>query len=134
MTDMELRSNIIALLKKNIGFGIELFSKLWIDELENGDYRVSYEDKDEFISSDAKKAVDYFLKRREELQLGYDFEREPEVSCPECGTLHQKVRPGKTQPDCECHNKCKNCSDGQIQYRSTGTHLGYFCDKCGESK
>jgi hypothetical protein len=79
----ELRSIIISLLRQKIGFGVELFDVLSIDELEDGTFRI-LDQRDwtqeickgeEYIFKDVKKAVDKFLALRQERQLGYDFER-----------------------------------------------------------
>lgn len=54
--------------------------------------------------------------------------------CPECGQAFQIVRPGKSQPVCDCHENCP-CG-GRITYhppedsKYTGIS-GYFCDRCG---
>jgi hypothetical protein len=79
---MELRSIIISLLRQGMGFGVELFDVLSIDELEDGTFRVldqrNWEEEickgEEHIFKDVKEAVDKFLALREERQLGYDFE------------------------------------------------------------
>ncbi len=81
----EIRSNIIAILRSGLGIGVELFDLLSIDQLENGKYRIldqrdtgkSVNDPGviEFIHDDVKKAVDHFLKIREERKLGFDFEK-----------------------------------------------------------
>lgn len=31
------------------------------------------------------------------------------VRCPHCNTLHHAVRPGKTQPACDCEDVCGVC-------------------------
>lgn len=80
---MELRSIIISLLRQGMGFGVELFDVLSIDELEDGTYRIldqrNWEEEickgEEHIFKDVKEAVDKFLALRAERQLGYDFER-----------------------------------------------------------
>lgn len=80
---LELRSIIISLLRQGMGFGVELFNVLSIDELEDGSFRIlDQRDTDadicageEYIFTDVKEAVDKFLALREERQLGYDFER-----------------------------------------------------------
>lgn len=81
--EIETRSMIIALLKKGIGFGIEIFGLLSIDTLENGDVRVMNQLNDEghiedgvekiFAAKDVKKAVDYFLAIRRKRKLGFDL-------------------------------------------------------------
>lgn len=81
--EVETRSLIIALLKKNIGFGIEVFGLLSIDTLEDGKIRVINQIDEEssieqgvekiFLPKDIKKAVDYFLKLRRDRKLGFDL-------------------------------------------------------------
>ncbi len=81
--DVETRSIIIALLRKDIGFGIELFGLLSIDKLENGNIRVINQTNEEesietgtekiFAAKDIKKAVDYFLLLRRKRKLGFDL-------------------------------------------------------------
>lgn len=81
--DPELRSIIIALLRKNMGFAVEMYGVLSIGNMEDGRYSIldqrdfdkSIEDGDEMIFNDVKKAVDCFLRIRDERQLGFDFER-----------------------------------------------------------
>lgn len=80
--DIELRSLLIAILKRRIGLGVEAFGLLSIDELEQNQYRVLDQrdpdgdicDGDETIFKSPKAAVEYFLKVREERKLGFDFE------------------------------------------------------------
>lgn len=81
--DVELRSLLIALLKKRKGIGIDFFGILQIDDLENGHVRVlDQRDLDqeliygtEYSFKDVKEGVDFFLAVRSERQLGYDFDR-----------------------------------------------------------
>lgn len=80
--EMELRSQIISLLKRKIGFGVDLFGLLSIEEMKDGTFRVleqedenaPLEDGDETNFKSVKSAVDYFLKIRDERKLGYDFD------------------------------------------------------------
>jgi hypothetical protein len=80
--DSELRSIIIALLKKNIGFGVEICGLLSIDGLEDGRYRIldqrdpekSIDEGEEMIFKSLKSAVDCFLRIRDERKLGFDYE------------------------------------------------------------
>jgi hypothetical protein len=82
-SDVELRSLLIALLKKRKGIGIDLFGVLQIDDQENGHVRVLDQrewDQDitkgaEYLFQDVKKGVDFFLEIRKERKLGYDFYR-----------------------------------------------------------
>lgn len=81
--DPELRSIIIALLRKNIGFAVEIYGVLSVGTMEDGRYSIfdqrdfdkNLEDGDELIFKDVKNAVDCFLRIRDERQLGFDFER-----------------------------------------------------------
>ena len=54
--------------------------------------------------------------------------------CPECGAKHMTVRPGKTQPSCDCDNICV-CGN-RIEYHCEENEkwpnfFGYYCSKCG---
>lgn len=83
LEDTELRSLIIALLKKRRGFGVDLFGLLSIEDLEDGTIRIfdqrdhlkSLEDGEEMIHHHVKAAVEHFLTIRRERRLGYDYER-----------------------------------------------------------
>ena len=81
-TSKEVRSNIIALLRSNIGFGIEIFELLSVGQAEDGSFLV-YDQRDatkslyegkEWQFKDVKDAVDKFLEIRDERKLGFDFE------------------------------------------------------------
>lgn len=80
----KIKESITHLLIFNIGFGVELFLSLSIDQLEDGRFRIFDQrdwDKDlcngkEYIFEDVNEAVEKFLTIREERELGYDFERE----------------------------------------------------------
>lgn len=65
-------------------FGIELFTDLWIDRLEDGRFRVSRNDNGEMTSeeifNDVREAVNYYLDLRDDLKLGLDYESEPGTS------------------------------------------------------
>jgi hypothetical protein len=69
----EIKSHICALLSSGVGFNIELFGMLSIDELEDGRYRI-FSEIEEFISEDVSVAVDKFLDERQKRELGYDRE------------------------------------------------------------
>lgn len=43
--------------------------------------------------------------------------------CPKCGMEDQIVRPGKTQPNCDCHLKC-HCGD-TMTYHYPGSDPQY---------
>ncbi len=69
---------ISQILKCGIGYGIELFSMLYIHELENGSFAVGYESSDERwekIFKEPKKAAQFFVNQRNILELGFDFEQ-----------------------------------------------------------
>ena len=76
-----MKQQILNLLKIEIGFEVNLFSMLWIHQLENGDWRVGIENDnpppdhfDEYIFEKLEVAVDFFLEKRDEMNLGYDYE------------------------------------------------------------
>lgn len=80
--EIELRSNIISLLRGNTGIGIEYFGLLSIDEVEGGKrYRVINQEDDtkelsegdEYFFVNVKKAVDFFLGLRKSRGLGFDL-------------------------------------------------------------
>lgn len=53
--------------------------------------------------------------------------------CPDCGAEHQPVRPGKTQPTCDCHETCYKHGRNKIVYHAEGEFprmSGYFCADC----
>lgn len=56
--------------------------------------------------------------------------------CPECGTPHETIRPGKTQPVCICHLICDICG-GRKAYHFVGEDPNYpnmsgeWCSECG---
>jgi hypothetical protein len=63
------------------------------------------------------------------------FPEEEEASCSICGKEYEIVRPGKSQPTCNCHLRCP-C--GRMKsYYEVGTHPteqnvgGYLCPSCG---
>jgi len=86
---MDLRTAILTLIKSNTGIGADIFGILCIHKLEDNSFAVSfdggldileYHKKSwEEIFEKAEDAVDYFLKKREELKYGYDFETETET-------------------------------------------------------
>jgi hypothetical protein len=58
--------------------------------------------------------------------------------CATCNTLWEWVRPGKSQPNCDCHLKCHKCGgmheyfhDHWNQHPDYPKCGGYFCRKCG---
>lgn len=85
--DAKISQAIIILLQSNVGYGIEFFGfALHIQQLDNLDFAVSRKKydpetrRDEFdfekIFTDAKEATEFFLLKRREYELGYDFESE----------------------------------------------------------
>lgn len=84
LEDMELRSLLIAILKKRRGFGIELFGLLSIEDMEDGSIRIldqrdpekAIEEGEEHKHYHAKTAVEHYMAIRRERRLGYDFERQ----------------------------------------------------------
>lgn len=75
-----LMAAFAVVLTHPAGFGIELFTDLWIDRLEDGRFRVA-RIKDNQVGSeeifdDVRSAVGYYLDLRDELQLGFDYETE----------------------------------------------------------
>ena len=55
--------------------------------------------------------------------------------CPDCGAKHQTVRPGKTQPTCNCADICEKCGN-IVEYHVEAdprwpNFRGYFCNTCG---
>ena len=54
-------------------------------------------------------------------------------TCPECGEAWELVRPGKSQPVCDCQDKCPDCglmrrhfSQGEVARRMSG----FLCANC----
>lgn len=65
-------------------------------------------------------------------------DEEPSVFCGRCGTQHEIVRPGKTQPTCDCDDFCYAHDEPvKIEYRPSpmtdwqkGGIFGYVCPTC----
>jgi len=85
--DNEISKAIVTLLESNVGYGIEFFGGiLSLYQLEDLTYVVGYKkynsetqelDFDfEQIFTDAKEATSFFLQKRREYELGFDFEIE----------------------------------------------------------
>jgi hypothetical protein len=63
-----------------------------------------------------------------------------DVECARCGADHELVRPGKTQPTCDCDLKCHDHETPiPFEYRTESTHppkpgrggsYGYHCPVC----
>lgn len=121
-----VRKLLIDLLRSNLGFGVDLFCLLSIDQLEDLRFRVFVgDDKDprreEYILTSVEDAVDVFLVLRELRQLGYDFEveggRAPRLAkgaprvvrrCAECG--HAWLRKLRA-------SRCPHCTSKKVETR-----------------
>lgn len=70
-----------------------------------------------------------------EPELDFDWTKDDPGTCSVCGAPHEHVRPGKTQPTCECDMLC-SIRHVRIEYRAephghTGDgHFGYLCPIC----
>jgi hypothetical protein len=56
------------------------------------------------------------------------------VYCPACGTEHVLVRPGKTQPNCDCDDVCGDCGRDYASVSDDPRwprHSFYGCPECG---
>jgi hypothetical protein len=63
--------------------------------------------------------------------LDMDGEYEDPGTCAECGKAYELVRPGKSQPTCECHLMCHmHDRPVRVEYRTTGQVTGYVCPVC----
>jgi hypothetical protein len=52
-------------------------------------------------------------------------------TCHWCGVPHEWVRPGKTQPTCECHEYCRAHEPPvRLEYRTEGQIRGHVCPVC----
>lgn len=68
-----------------------------------------------------------------------ELDGEERAWCPICGMAHEFVRPGKTQPSCDCDTICPACGEKTIKYHTEDevkdseypNVSGYFCSKCG---
>lgn len=85
--DEKISEAIITLLESNVGYGIEFWGRtLEVSQLEDLTFLVTHErynpetrkfDFDlEKIFTNAKEATHFFLQKRREYELGYDFEVE----------------------------------------------------------
>jgi len=55
--------------------------------------------------------------------------------CEECGAPFERVRPGKTQPTCDCPDRCANegCNEMRGQYSAgeiARNMSGFLCPVC----
>lgn len=78
----QLMAALAVVLTHPAGFGVELFTKLWIDRVEDGQFRVAQFDQQmkmtsEELFDDVRAAISYYLDLRDELQLGGDYETAP---------------------------------------------------------
>jgi hypothetical protein len=80
--DPRIFSSIKTLLKLNIGFPIGLFSILSIRQLESLEFAVEYEDPQaknkhrEKVFSNMDEAINFFIEKRSQFQLGFDYGKE----------------------------------------------------------
>ncbi|MCD9186003.1 MAG: hypothetical protein LUM44_06200 [Pyrinomonadaceae bacterium] len=85
--DAKIAQAIVTLLQSNVGYGIEFFGfTLPLRHLDNLDFAVSRKKYDpetqrddldfEKIFTDGKEAADFFLRKRREYELRFDFEAE----------------------------------------------------------
>lgn len=72
--DEDLVKQVFDIITHPAGFGVELFMLLMVTRLENGMYSVSSEDEEELFD-DPRDAAIRFLEWRDEIKLGFDFER-----------------------------------------------------------
>lgn len=78
----KFRENLISLMKSGTGIAVDFFDMLYMDQLENGNWRVcSQPDASkelyegiEIIYHTAEEAVDCFLTIRKQNKFGYDYE------------------------------------------------------------
>lgn len=88
MIDEEKMLNaIVTLLEFNVGYGVEFFGlQLHIRQLEDLSFAVSHKKYDietkehvfnfEKLFDDVTEAAEFFLQKRREFEIGYDFEVE----------------------------------------------------------
>lgn len=70
-----MRELLISLLKSKVGFDINVFEIISVGELEDHTFYVFDDDTgDEWIFDTVEEAVDYFLRLRDEKEIGFDFE------------------------------------------------------------
>lgn len=98
-----------------------------------------FEGEKEFPIEETPIALSHYLKILRE--QGYRVPESPEGEdedpgcCEVCGAPRELVRPGKSQPTCDCHLKCPRC--GKIKEYFEGTHPefpnvhAWLCPDCG---
>src|SRR5216684_1933823 len=73
-------------------------------------------------------------KKKETLVQDLNWDEEYQVRCAYCGTPHELVRPGKTQPTCDCDQFCRAHNPPvRIKYRDPDhpSHMsGDVCPVC----
>ncbi len=85
--DEKILQAIVTLLESNVGYGIEFFGfRLLIRQLEDLTFAVSHQKYNpetrqdifdfEKIFVDVQEATNFFLQKRLEYEIGYDFEIE----------------------------------------------------------
>lgn len=70
--------------------------------------------------------------KEKKLEKSYLFQEDP-GTCPHCGEPWQWVRPGKSQPVCDCHESCPYHGPNKMVYHPPGEFeniSGYFCADC----
>jgi len=61
----------------------------------------------------------------------WDWANEDPGSCPHCGARFDPVRPGKSQPSCDCQDYCRlHEPPVRLDYRSAGKIQGWVCPAC----
>ncbi len=66
---------ILATITHPAAYAIDLFAMLDICRMEDGRYAVTEEwQNGQWLFDDPRLAVEFFLKKRAELQLGFDYE------------------------------------------------------------
>jgi hypothetical protein len=72
---------MVALLEMDVGYEINFFGMLNLWQLEDLSYGVNYiplkKVEGEWYFTSAREAATFFLQKRAERELGYDFERVP---------------------------------------------------------
>jgi hypothetical protein len=72
--------DIAALLALGIGYRVDLFATLWVQDLKNGQFVVQQQDVvtqknfDPTLFADAREAARHFVAERRRIALGLDFE------------------------------------------------------------
>lgn len=65
--------------------------------------------------------------------LEFSWADEDPGSCAWCGTTYEHVRPGKSQPTCDCHLFCHAHNPPiKLDYRAEGQIQGWACPVCNK--